>query len=135
MPIEFRCGQCGKLLRTAITPPARRLNVPPVGRSARFQARPRRTERRSTVVRACRRQFASPPGQPPAECRTPGIPSNRPAVRCVGRCLAKRVFAAQRVSGPATALLADRNSGALANLFVAGVYSVALRMILTGRSR
>jgi phage FluMu protein Com len=113
MPIEFRCGQCGKLLRTGDETAGRQAQCPECGTL--------------TEVPTPGATPGTPPPLGPLSGQNVGSsggaagPSPMPGVAAYG------VPAAQRVSGPATALMVTAALGILAH-----VYGILYALIAVG---
>jgi len=127
MPIEFRCRRCGKMLRTGDDTAGRQAQCPGCGTI-------------SVVPGSMASSEWSVPSLAPPGAGNPFVVG--PAVAGVADSenpyqspSELGVLAAQRVSGPATALIVTAILGILAHLGVTVVYAILLAMSLNGQIR
>jgi phage FluMu protein Com len=134
MPIQFRCSKCGKLLRTGDDTAGRQAQCPECGTI-------------STVPSSAPPPGSAVPPPVPLEGSTP-FASGSPFAEAAGAESPYRLpdslvnqslqgpldlDAAQRVSGPAMALLVTGIINLLAHLAFGGLYAVVIVMALNGK--
>jgi phage FluMu protein Com len=112
MPIEFRCSHCGKLLRTGDDTAGRQAQCPECGTI-------------STVPAPAGPTAAPTPSMTTLESSSPF--ASQPAAENLD------LLAAQKISGPAIALIITGLLSILAHLGLAGFYAVVIYMALNGQ--
>ena len=127
MPIEFRCRQCGKLLRTGDDTAGRQAQCPGCGAISVVAA--------STAPSEWSIPLVAPPGAGDPFAAGPAVAGVADSENPYQSPIAVSVLAAQRVSGPATALIVTAILGILAHLVVTVVYAILLTMSLNGQIR
>jgi hypothetical protein len=136
MPIEFRCRQCGKLLRTNDDTAGRQAQCPGCGAIGTVPSSTAPSQPPSPPLPLPDLGYelaAGPtiprPDAPENPYRSPATPTFKP------RPGESKFLAQQRVAGPATALMVTAILGILANLAVALLYGIVLAVSVNGHIR